>query len=58
MPVITISELRKRTKKTLTPTILIEHLWPKLEEADPAIWIHRILKNLSLKERELEGECK
>ncbi len=58
MPVITISELRKQYQENaLTPTILIEHLWPKLEEADPAIWIHRILKKSLLKRAaELEGQ--
>ena len=50
MPAITISKLRKQyQEKALTPTILIERLWPKLEEADPAIWIHRILKKSLLK---------
>ena len=58
MSVITLSELRNQyQEKSLTPTILIETLWPKLESADPAIWIHRISKE-SLLERatELEGQ--
>ena len=58
MPAITISKLRKQyQEKALTPTILIERLWPKLEEADPAIWIHRILKK-SLLKRAAELESK
>ena len=58
MPAITLSELRDQyQEKSLTPTILIETLWPKLERADPAIWIHRISKE-SLLERavELDGQ--
>jgi len=58
MPVITLSQLRNQyEEKSLTPTILIETLWSKLESADPAIWIHRISKK-SLLERaaELEGQ--
>ena len=54
MPAITLSELRKQyQEKSLTPTILIETLWPKLESEDPAIWIHRISKE-SLLERAAE----
>ena len=58
MPAITISELRKQYQENvLTPTLLIERLWPKLEEAAPAIWIHRILKKSLLKRAaELEGQ--
>ena len=38
MPAITLSELRDQyQEKSLTPTILIETLWPKLERADPAM---------------------
>ena len=58
MPVITLSQLRNQyEEKSLTPTILIETLWSKLESADPAIWIHRISKK-SLLERAavLEGQ--
>ncbi len=58
MPAITLSELRNQyQEKSLTPTVLIETLWPKLESADPAIWIHRISKE-SLLERaaELDGQ--
>ena len=58
MPAITLSELKKQYQEDgLTPTILIEQLWTKLESGDPAIWIHRISKE-SLLERaaELEGQ--
>ena len=45
MPAITISKLSKQYQENgLTPTTLIESLWPKLEKADPAIWIYRISK--------------
>ena len=56
MPAITLSELRNQYRKnTLSPTALIETLWPKLESGDPAIWIHRIAKE-SLLQRAAELE--
>ena len=58
MPAITLSTLRKQYQRNeLTPTILIEKLWPKLESGDPAIWIHRIAKE-SLLARAAELETK
>ena len=57
MPAITISKLSKQYQENgLTPTTLIESLWPKLEKADPAIWIYRISKESLLdRAKELES---
>ena len=56
MKTIPINKLRNQYRnKELTPSLLINSLWTKLESEDPAIWIHRISKE-SLYERATELE--
>ena len=58
MQTISITKLRNQYRKNgLTPSLLVNTLWSKMESEDPAIWIHRIPEK-SLQERaaELESE--
>ena len=58
MSVITISELQNRYHKgELSPSVLIQELWPRLEKGDPAIWIYRISREtLDERAKELESQ--
>ena len=56
MQTISITKLRNQYRKNgLTPSLLVNTLWSKMESEDPAIWIHRISKE-SLYERATELE--
>ena len=58
MQTISITKLRNQYRKNgLTPSLLVNTLWSKMESEDPAIWIHRIPeKSLHERAAELESE--